>query len=132
MDYSSVALVQTEPNAPKMVAVRVPDEVAPGDAVAFLKATACPGSEKWWPSGRPVIGVVKSVFKGELAEEVAEKMTTGFQIPAATAIWKRIGNTAPAGAMQERQGMAPAELAERVIDDLSRQIARGPVGAESV
>lgn len=122
MNCSSVALVQTEPDAPKMVAVRVPDTVAPGDAVAFLKATTCPGSEKWWPSGRPVIGVVKSVFKDELAEEVAEKMPPGFQIPAATAIWKRIENTAPAGEMQDRQGMTPAELAERAIDDISRQL----------
>lgn len=92
MDYSSVALVQTEPDAPKMIAVRVPDTVEPGDAVAFVKPTTGPGSEKWWPSGRPVIGVVKSVFKDELAEEVAEMMTTGFQIPAATAVWKRIEN----------------------------------------
>lgn len=88
MDYSAVALVKLTPTASQRVAVRVPRTVFPDDAVGFLLETEEPDGF-WSGIGKPVIGVVDTVFTDELAADVAAAMTIGGKLPAASAHWAK-------------------------------------------
>ena len=88
MDFSAVALVKLTPTESKRYAVRVSNAVNPGDAVGFLLETEEPDGF-WSGIGKPVIGVVDTVFDDAQVAEVAAAMTIGGKLPAASAHWVR-------------------------------------------
>ena len=70
------------------------------------------------PKGLPI-------YKAKVILDAAKEQLE--QEPLASRVSVLIENTAPAGEMQERQGMSPAELADRVADALSHQFAQDQV-----